>query len=91
MDFNKKNEWLQQLRTKACNDGDFRERLKRSPKDTLSEMLAISLPDKLEIRVHEDNNQVIHLVLPPANSQELSAEELESVAGGACWTNCGPF
>lgn len=88
MDLRKKNEWLQQLRTKACNDLDFREQLKRSPKDTLSEMLNISLPDNLEIRVLEDSNQVIHLVLPPANSKGLSAEDLESVTGGSGWTNC---
>ena len=65
---------------KATEDEDFRDRLLDDPRGTIEQELGISIPETVEIEVHEESSTTAHLVLPPAS--KLSGAELEAVAGG---------
>ena len=65
---------------KATEDADFRARLLSNPKEAIEQELGISIPEAMEIRVHEENSTSAHLVLPP--SSKLKTADLQAVAGG---------
>jgi len=67
---------------KASADEAFRTALKSDPKATVEGLVGTTLPAGTEIRIVEDTDAVTHLVIPPANTDELSDEQLEAVAGG---------
>ena len=72
---------------KSLKDASFRQRLLANPGVALEEELGTRLPDSVEVRALEENAETIYLVLPPARSgdvqaDELSDLELETVAGG---------
>ncbi len=73
-------EFRNQILSKAAEDGEFRGSLLSDPAAAISSELGISIPDGLNIQVHEDGQNVVNLVLPP--KRELAKEELEQVAGG---------
>ncbi len=64
----------------AVNDDDFRARLIADPRATLQDIYGISLPERLNVIVHEDDSTTAHIVLP--RSKRLTDEELEASAGG---------
>lgn len=84
---------------KACKDDDFRERLIASPRETIEQELAIAyplagpIPDDIKIKVVEESNDTIYVVLPRKmpgeKSDELSDADLELVAGGKDGVTCG--
>jgi hypothetical protein len=66
----------------ASHDEAFKKRLMVNPATTLGEH-GISAPDGKTIRVVENTNDTVHLVLPAKPTQaELSDEQLDQVAGG---------
>jgi len=65
---------------KATEDADFRALLLSDPKGAIEQELGISIPDAMEIRVHEESSTSAHLVLPP--SSKLETADLHAVAGG---------
>jgi nitrile hydratase alpha subunit len=67
---------------RSWTDREFRERLLRDPKATLSKELGIEFPDDAEIEVLEETTTKKYLVLPEPAAGDLSDEELERVAGG---------
>ena len=69
---------------KAAQDADFKARLLSDPKAIIAEETGGQLPDNLEITVLEESANQYYLVLPleAQESEELSEEALEAVAGG---------
>lgn len=70
------------LTEKAAMDLDFRKHLVADPKGAISREFGITIPDNMEIQVHQSNMQTIHLALPP--DPVLSEEQLEAVSAGLC-------
>lgn len=77
---------------RLASDPAFREALIADPRAAVSELLGVELPDAVTITVHEESLTDVHLVIPAHNAEgQISEDELELVAGGACWTNsCTP-
>lgn len=71
-----------QVVAKAWADDDFKTRLLQDPAAVLSEE-GLPLPQGIEIRAVENTDKVLYLTLPPKPSEELSDDQLSSVAGGA--------
>jgi len=73
----------QALIRKSIEDESFRGRLLADPKATIEQELGRKLPEDLEVRVLEETQETVYLVLPPKRAPgELSDAELDSVAGG---------
>lgn len=80
----------------AAKDSAFRKRLVADPQATLKKEFGLELPPGVKLQVHEEGDDVRHLVLPKAPSKqiELSDDQLEAAAGGlrnagACCCTCG--
>ena len=73
------------VRNKAVEDEEFRSRLLADPRAVIEEELDLSVPDGLNIQVHEDTATTAHFVIPP--SAKLAEEDMRAVAGGG-W--CSP-
>jgi len=77
-------EW--RLIEKAWKDDDFRKELLADPNGTVSRELGVSLPAGTKVSVVEETPDTFVLVIPSrgdkAPSGNLSASELEKVAGG---------
>jgi Nitrile hydratase, alpha chain len=67
---------------KAHRDPNFRKELLSNPKGTVEEMLGSSLPGNVSVSVLQDSDTKVHIVIPPASTEELSEEQLEAVSGG---------
>ncbi len=68
------------MRNKAVEDEEFRARLLADPRAVIEEELDLSIPDGLDIQVHEDTATTSHFVIPP--SAKLAEEDMRAVAGG---------
>ncbi len=82
----------------AAKDSAFRKRLTADPQGTLEKEFGLKLPPGVKLHVHEEGDNVRHLVLPKAPSKqvELSDDQLEAAAGGlrsagagGCCCTCG--
>ncbi|MXX78022.1 MAG: hypothetical protein F4Z33_03355 [Gemmatimonadales bacterium] len=69
------------LVSRADEDGDFRERLLRKPRETIEREFGVTLAEDHEIHVHEETYAATHVVLPPRN--KLSEAEREEARTGA--------
>ena len=72
------------VRNKAVEDDEFRSRLLADPRAVIEDELDLSIPDGLDIQVHEDTATTSHFVIPP--SAKLAEEDMRAVAGGG-WCN----
>ncbi len=66
--------------SKASEDDAFRASLMNDPASAISTELGVEVPEDLTVRVHQDSQSEVNLVLPP--KQQLSGEELGGIAGG---------
>ena len=74
-----------QLITKAWKDDAFAQELKSNPQAVLERELGGKLPEGVEVKVVEESQNTIYLVIPekPKAAQgELSDEQLAAAAGG---------
>jgi hypothetical protein len=55
---------LQELITRAWEDKAFKQELLSNPRATIEKTLGVSLPEDIEIYVHEQTSTTVHLVLP---------------------------
>ncbi len=69
------------LVSRADEDGDFRERLLRKPRETIETEFGVTLAEDHEIHVHEETYTATHVVLPPRS--KLSEAEREAARTGA--------
>lgn len=68
---------------KAHADTNFKSQLLQNPKTAIAQLTGESLPQDLDICVHENTPTLRHLVIfVDSAREELSEAELESVAGG---------
>lgn len=68
------------LTEKATMDSDFRARLISDPKSVTFEEFGVTIPNNVQLHVHESDKYNFHLSLPP--SSELDDEQLEMIAAG---------
>lgn len=80
-----------QVAAKAWADKEFRKELKANPTAALQKLFGASFPKSVEVKLFEDNQKTLNIVIPEANEKqgELSEEELSSVSGGwGCICDC---
>lgn len=65
---------------KAGESEDFRARLVADPRSVISEEFGLSIPERFNLRVHEDSATTAHMVLPMTD--RLTEEELAEIAAG---------
>jgi hypothetical protein len=77
------------LIARASQDAALKQELLNSPKTVIQRELGISLPEGSDVKVVEETDNNAYIVLPVLpvdfDSEELSEEQLEAVAGGAAW------
>ena len=79
------------LITKAGEDSEFRASLLSDPKAAIANELSVTIPDGVNISVHEESSSNVHLVLPP--SGEIDPALLKEVSaaqgpGTLCTDRC---
>ena len=77
--------WYRQLAARTWADPAFKARLLADPISVLAEQ-GIAYPPGVAVEVHENTPTTLHLALPPKPTDELSDEQLDTVAGGALST-----
>lgn len=82
MAFQSAEEMRRQLTEKAAEDPAFRAQLVADPKSVLYQEFGVSVPDNIDIQVHESDMRTVHLALPP--SPVLDEEQLQAVSAGLC-------
>lgn len=70
-----------QLVQKASLEDEFRNKLLSDPKAVIHQEFGIQIPGDVEIKVHQNDMNTIHLALP---ATELAEEQLEAIAAGRC-------
>jgi hypothetical protein len=70
------------LRAKAAADPKFRSELLANPSEAVGRALGVTFPKGVTLTVLEETDKQIYLVLPPPASDELSDDQLSTVAGG---------
>ncbi len=73
---------------KAWTDEPFKKRLLKNPEKVLKEM-GVVIPAGFKLKVQEQKNGTIHLILPAKPKGALSEKELKAAMGGACGERCG--
>jgi hypothetical protein len=75
------------INSRAASDGEYRSRLLKTPHAALAE-IGITVPESYRVKfIERDADADAVVVLPDllAADGELSAEQLEAVAGGGLW------
>ena len=79
----KKPELLMAIIDKASEDEDFRERLLSDANSAISSEFDVALPDGINIVLHENDANTVHLPVPPP-PKVLSEGQLSQVNAGNC-------
>ena len=74
------DEMMRQIVDKSALDTDFRLQLLADPKSAICEELGITMPDSMNVMVHESDMQTVHIALPP--DPNITEEQLEAVSAG---------
>ena len=84
------NEIYVKVQHKSAIDEEFREELLKNPNEAIEKLAGEKLPEGFRIKVIEnDPAYAATFVLPDMVSGELSENELDEVAGGACVIDFG--
>ena len=76
------DDMLKQIVEKSALDSEFRQQLLKDPKSTISSELDITIPDSMNVVVHESDMQTVHVALPP--DPNITEEQLEAISAGLC-------
>ncbi len=76
------DDMLKQIVEKSALNAEFRQQLLDDPKSTISGELGITIPDSMNVVVHESDMQTVHLALPP--DPNITEEQLEAISAGLC-------
>lgn len=52
--------------SRAWRDQSFREALLRDPRAVVVQELGVQLPENIKIQIHEETDDTLHFILPPA-------------------------
>ncbi|HEY9666225.1 MAG TPA: hypothetical protein V6C91_05440 [Coleofasciculaceae cyanobacterium] len=79
-----------ELTERVAKDPEFASQLLENPKATLSAFLNLELPEELEVSIHQDSRDALHIVLPTTENFN-SETELDNIMIPDCtWgANCG--
>lgn len=72
---------------KAVEDPDFRDSLLADARTAIVREFDVTVPEGLNIVVHENDHETVHLPLP-AKPQVLGEGQLSQVSGGGGWCTC---
>lgn len=75
-------EMRRHLTERAAEDSAFRAQLVSDPKGVMNQEFGITVPDNIEIVVHESDMRTVHLALPP--DPVMDEEQLEAISAGLC-------
>lgn len=75
-------EMLDQIIEKSGLDAEFRQSLLSDPKATICNELGITMPESMNIEVHQSDMQTVHVALPP--DPNITEEQLEAISAGLC-------
>lgn len=70
---------------KAWKDEAYKQELLTNPKATIEKEFDVELPEQINVKVLAEDSTSLHFVLPMCpklTEQELSEDELETIAGG---------
>ena len=70
------------LTDKAVENLEFRQQLVADPKSVIQQEFGVTIPDNINVVVHESDMQTVHLALPP--SPVMDEEQLEAISAGLC-------
>jgi len=75
---------------RAWKNPEFKREFTANPKATIEKYTGQKLPDNLNVAVHQEDANTMHITIPlaPKNMAELSDTDLETVAGG---TEINPY
>lgn len=73
------------LMDRAAVDATFRQQLVSDPRGAIRSELGVDVPEGIQIQVHENDSETLHLALP---ANELGEEQLEAIAAGRCCCCC---
>ncbi len=76
------DDMMKQIVDRSAVDSDFRQQLLADPKTAISNELDITIPESMNIKVHESDMQTVHLALPP--DPNITEEQLEAISAGLC-------
>ena len=76
------DEMLARIVEKSTVDAEFRQQVLADPKTAITRELGITIPDSMDIRVHESDMQTVHLALPP--DPHITEEQMEAISAGLC-------
>lgn len=69
------------LITRALKDENFKQELVANPKEVIEQELGTKLPKQLEIKVLEETEDTLYMVLPCNPYEGISEEELKNLVG----------
>ena len=70
------------LTEKAVENPEFRQQLVADPKSVIQQEFGVTIPDGINVVVHESDMQTVHLALPP--NPVMDEEQLEAISAGLC-------
>ena len=76
------DEMLARIVEKSTVDAEFRQQVLADPKTAITRELGITIPDSMDIQVHESDMQTVHLALPP--DPHITEEQMEAISAGLC-------
>lgn len=72
----------EQIAKRASEKEEFRVALLSDPKKALEKEFGVVIPEDLQIKVHLETKNTLHLIVPEQDTLELSDDQLDQVAGG---------
>ena len=70
------------LTDKAVENLEFRQQLVADPKSVIQQEFGVTIPDNINVVVHESDMQTVYLALPP--NPVMDEEQLEAISAGLC-------
>lgn len=67
---------------KASENEEFRLALLNDAMEAINKEFAVTFPENTKVEVHVESLNVLHLIIPAGNADELTDDQLEDVAGG---------
>ncbi len=82
------NQVISDVKKRASEDESFRKLCLDNPNEAVKQLSGMEVPEGFKINIIENDPGVDHTILLPPDIQELSNQELDSVAAGG---RCGHF